>query len=141
MAEQVARGAEQVRALGATTFVVSDGAGGSTSGTSASGGFYLSRDAMTAELANLKQLQDRITSQVRKALPMWSIQSPGQDPASLRNTVASNNSGNLYHDHLIRQGEYLGVIIAKMESALGMHQANDEQARQAINAQGSGSHF
>jgi hypothetical protein len=117
-------------------FFLSDGptggGGGGASAGSGAAGFYLSRDAMTAELENLKRLRDRIDAQLDLSRPMWTIISPGQDPASLRNTDASNNSGIFYRGHLLRQGSYLGTVIQKMEDALGIYQANDEQVSKDI---------
>ncbi|MBB1152479.1 hypothetical protein [Amycolatopsis dendrobii] len=123
---------------GASFFVAdgSPGGGGASGGGGGAPGFYLSKDAMTAELTNLKKLQARIEAQINNARPMWSITPPGQDPASLRNTDASNNSGNLYQGHLTRQSAYLGTVIQKMEDALGIHSSHDEQAGHDINQAG-----
>jgi hypothetical protein len=129
----------QAKALGAANFVVADG-GGSSAGAGGAG-FSLSRDDMTAELGNLRKLADRITLQLEASQPMWSIQSPGKDPASLRNTDASNKSGLAYRDFLTRQSRFVAVIIDKMEKALGMHTANDQQAAQTVNAQNDGGRF
>ncbi|MFF4599450.1 PE domain-containing protein [Amycolatopsis sp. NPDC001319] len=96
---------------------------------------------MTTELANLQQLQRRIADQLRAAVPMWSIQSPGNDPASLRNTDASNKSGRAYQDALIRQRDFVGVFIGKIQTALGIYGAKDEQAAQDVSAAGDGGHF
>lgn len=125
---------------GASFFVADGPAGGGASGGGSAPGFYLSKDAMTAELGNLKKLRARIDAQLNAAVPMWSIVSPGQDPASLRNTNASNNSGNSYRSHLVRQSAYLGTVTQKMEEALGIHDAHDQQAGQDLNKQGEG-HF
>jgi hypothetical protein len=133
-------GQEQA-AVNAAKFVVAGGGGGGASGGSAAGAFTLDRDAMTTELANLRDLQGRIERQLSKAVPMWSIESPGQDPASLRNTAASNKSGAAYRDFLTRQSNFAKVIIGKMETALGIHTANDEQAAQTISTQGDGGRF
>jgi hypothetical protein len=143
VAEQAgAQGSQAGRALGGMNFFLSDGStgggGGGASSGSGAAGFYLSREAMTTELGNLKRLGDRIHAQLQAAIPMWTIQSPGQDPASLRNTSASNISGDHYRGHLMRQNAYLGTIITKMEQALGIHAANNEQASKDIGAQGGG---
>ena len=133
-------GQEQA-AVNAAKFVVAGEGAGGASGGSAAGAFTLDRDAMTTELANLRNLQRRIADQLYKAVPMWSIQSPGQDPASLRNTAASNKSGEAYRDFLTRQNDFATAIIGKMETALGMHTANDEQAAHTVNTQGDGGRF
>jgi hypothetical protein len=121
-------------------FFLSDGptggGGGGASGGSGAAGFYLSSDAMTTELGNLKKLRTRIDIQLDRSRPMWSIVSPGQDPASLRNTSASNNSGDFYRGHLLRQSAYLGTVIQKMENALGIHESNNEQASTDITQTG-----
>ncbi|PKV92932.1 hypothetical protein ATK30_3764 [Amycolatopsis echigonensis] len=128
--------------LTGASFFVADGpaGGGGASGGGGAPGFYLSKEAMTAELTNLQNLQTRIDSQIEKAVPMWSIVPPGKDPASLRNTDASNNSGNYYRGHLMRQSAYLGSVIQKMKDALGIHDAHDQQAGKDITKQGEG-HF
>ncbi|MEV8613140.1 PE domain-containing protein [Amycolatopsis sp. NPDC051373] len=134
--------AGQEQALKAARFVVAgEGGGGAAGGGSAAGAFALDRDAMTAELGNLKKLQDRISDQLRVAVPMWSIQSPGNDPASLRNTAACNKSGLAYQDALVRQRDFVGVFIGKIEEALGIYESSDEQAAQTVNTQGDGGHF
>ncbi|MEV6904210.1 hypothetical protein [Amycolatopsis sp. NPDC051372] len=133
-------GQEQA-AVNAARFVVTGGGGGGASGGSATGAFTLDRASMTSELANLRDLLDRITVQRNKARPMWSIESPGNDPASLRNTEASNKSGLAYLDFLTKQHDFVTVIIGKIETALGMHTANDEQAAQTVNVQGNGDRF
>ncbi|WP_158684565.1 hypothetical protein [Amycolatopsis orientalis] len=122
--------------LTGASFFVADGQAGGASGGGGAPGFYLSKDAMTAELTNLQKLQERIKGQLEAARPMWSILSPGQDPASLRNTDASNNSGYHYRDHLLRQSAYLNSIIQKMQDALGIHEAHDEQAGKDIKQAG-----
>ncbi|MEC3980850.1 hypothetical protein [Amycolatopsis sp. H20-H5] len=93
---------------------------------------------MTTELGNLKTLRARIEDQLRNAIPMWTIQSPGQDPASLRNTDANNTSGNYYRGHLMRESAYLSSVIQKMDDALGIHEANDRQAGNDLNQAGGG---
>ncbi|WP_328606707.1 hypothetical protein OG943_43575 [Amycolatopsis sp. NBC_00345] len=123
---------------GAEFFVIDsppDGGGGAASGAA---GFHLSRDALATELANLKNLRERISSQVDEARPMWSIVPPGQDPASMRNTDASNNSGNFYHGHLLKESAYLDSFIHKMAEALGTHEANDQQASTDAKQAGQG---
>ncbi|MFF0146539.1 hypothetical protein ATK36_0705 [Amycolatopsis sulphurea] len=133
--------AGQEQALNAAKFVVAgEGAGGVSSG-STGGAFTLDRDAMTTELDNLKKLQRRIADQLNGAVAMWSIQSPGNDPASLRNTDASNKSGLAYRDTLTRQRDFVGVFIAKIETALGIHEANDEQAAQTVDTKSDGGRF
>ncbi|MBB4684647.1 hypothetical protein [Amycolatopsis jiangsuensis] len=127
--------------MNAATFVVAGAGGGGASGGSGGGAFTLDRDAMTAELTNLKKLKDRIAAQIDRAAPMWSIQSPGNDPASLRNTDASNRSGLAYRDALVRKRDFVGVFIEKIEKALGIHEANDEQAAQTVNTKGDGGRF
>lgn len=124
--------------LTGASFFVADGpaGGGGASGGGGAPGFYLSKDAMAAELANLQNLQKRIDKQIDAARPMWSIVPPGQDPASLRNTDASNNSGNHYRGHLQRQSAYLDSIIQKMKDALGIHEAHDEQSGKDIKQAG-----
>ncbi|SEP47904.1 hypothetical protein [Amycolatopsis saalfeldensis] len=101
-------------------------------------GFRLSREAMIAELANLESLRDTIDRQVDTARPMWSILSPGQDPASLRNTDASNTSGDFYRGHLGRESGYLSTVIQKMRAALGLHETTDQQAGTAVKQAGQG---
>ncbi|WP_432850838.1 hypothetical protein ACQPXB_09120 [Amycolatopsis sp. CA-161197] len=133
-------GQEQA-AVNAAKFVVAGGGGGGASGGSASGAFALDRDAMTTELGNLQKLKDRIDKQQEVCRPMWSIESPGKDPASLRNTDASNKSGLAYRDFLSQQSRFVGVIIGKIETALGMHTANDEQAAHSVTIQGDGGRF
>ncbi|WIX83299.1 hypothetical protein QRX50_22330 [Amycolatopsis carbonis] len=134
--------AGQEQALNAARFVVAgEGGGGAPGGGSAGGAFALDRDAMTTELGNLKKLQDRIADQLYQARPLWSIQSPGNDPASLRNTAACNKSGVAYQEALKRQRDFVGVFIGKMEKALGIHEASDEQAAQTVNSKGDGGHF
>ncbi|MBB4683955.1 hypothetical protein [Amycolatopsis jiangsuensis] len=133
--------AGQEQAVNTPTFVVAGAGGGGASGGSAGGAFALDRDAMTTELANLKKLQRRIGDQRDHAAPMWSIQSPGNDPASLRNTEASNNSGLAYRDSLTRQYDFVGFFIAKIEKALGIHEENDEQAAQTVNTKSDGGRF
>ena len=115
-------------------FIVSDGpavGGGAAVGGAApgeGGGFVMSRDEMDAQLKRLQQLRERIKIQLQHAVPLWTIESPGQDPASLRNTEAANNSGNYYRGHLLRQSGYLSTIIEKMQDALGIIEETDEQA-------------
>jgi hypothetical protein len=134
--------AGQEQELNAARFVVAgEGGGGASGGGSAGGGFTLDRDAMTTELGNLKKLQDRIADQLRAAVPMWSIQSPGNDPASQRNTAACNNSGLAYQNALVRQRDFVGVFIGKIEKALGIHESSDEQAAHTVNTQSDGGHF
>ncbi|MFI5611079.1 hypothetical protein [Amycolatopsis sp. NPDC051903] len=133
-------GQEQV--LSAARFVVAgEGGGGAAGGGSAGGAFALDRDAMTAELANLQKLQRRIAAQLNEAVPMWSIQSPGNDPASLRNTDASNKSGLAYQQSLTKQHDFVSVFIGKIQTALGIHVDNDEQAAHTVKATGDGGHF
>ncbi len=130
-----------IGALTGANFFLTDGpagGGGASGGGGGAPGFYLSKDAMTAELTNLQNLQKRIDKQIDAARPMWSITPPGQDPASLRNTDASNNSGNYYRGHLLRQSAYLDSIIQKMKDALGIHTAHDEQAGHDVNQAGQG---
>ncbi|MET7993099.1 hypothetical protein ABZU76_19610 [Amycolatopsis sp. NPDC005232] len=141
MAEQ---GAPGVPASG-LNFVVTGGpasaGGGAASGAGAaatSGGFYLSPEDLKAELQNLEKLSKRIDDQLRNALPLWTIQSPGQDPASLRNTKASNTSGDYYRGHLSRQKSYVDQIIEQMQKALGIHVENDVQTGVDIKKQGEG---
>ncbi|RJQ86822.1 hypothetical protein [Amycolatopsis panacis] len=133
--------AEQEQTGNTPTFVVAGEGGGGASGGPTGGAFTLDRDAMSTELSNLKKLQDRIAAQIGKAAPMWSIQSPGNDPASLRNTEASNKSGLAYCDALTRQRDFVGVFITKIEKALGLHETNDEQAAQTVNLKGDGDHL
>ncbi|MFF0144673.1 hypothetical protein ATK36_3147 [Amycolatopsis sulphurea] len=128
-------------ALNAGMFVVAGEEGGGASGGSPGGAFTMDRDAMTRELENLKKLRDRVNMQLRNAAPMWSIQSPGNDPASLRNTDASNKSGLAYRDSLVRQRDFVGVFIEKIEKALGLHTTNDGQAAQTVNTKGDGGRF
>ncbi|MFC3450740.1 hypothetical protein [Amycolatopsis speibonae] len=104
------------------------------------GGFSLSRDEMTAELENLRRLHDRIEAQRERAAPLWSIVSPGSDPASVRNTNASNTSGTSYGEHLARQSQFVATIIGKIQTALGITQQHDEQAAAEIGNVGGG-HF
>ncbi|MGV9292711.1 hypothetical protein [Amycolatopsis sp. NPDC003676] len=127
-------------ALAGARFFLADGTSRTGGGSSGGGapGFYLSKDAMAAELKNLQNLRTRIDSQIEKAVPMWTITPPGKDPASLRNTDASNNSGNYYRGHMMRQSAYLGSIIQKMKDALGIHDAHDQQAGRDIGQQGEG---
>lgn len=113
---------------------------GDLNAAGSAGGFTLSREDMTTELENLRLLRDRVREQRRAAAPMWSIASPGQDPASLRNTKASNNSGNCYGDYLDRQSRFLDTIIGKMQTALGITTQHDEQAGVDIGKVGGG-HF
>lgn len=132
----------QEGALNAAKFVVADaGSGGASGGEVGGGAFTLDRDAMTSELDNLRKLKDRVDKQVEMSRPMWSIQSPGTDPASLRNTDASNKSGLSYREFLLKQSRSFAVIIGKIETALGMHSANDDQAAQAVNTQANGERF
>ncbi|WP_147397387.1 hypothetical protein [Amycolatopsis panacis] len=134
--------AGQDGALNAAKFVVADaGSGGASGGGSAGGAFTLDRDAMTTELGNLRKLRGRIQDQLSAAAPMWSIQSPGNDPASLRNTDACNKSGLAYRDSLVRQRDFVGIFIEKIEKALGLHETNDEQAAHTVNAKGDGGRF
>ncbi|MYW92410.1 hypothetical protein G3I59_17800 [Amycolatopsis rubida] len=134
--------AGQEQALNAAMFVVSgEGGGGAGGGGSAGGAFSLDRDAMTAELANLQKLHRQISDLLREAVPMWSIQSPGNDPASLRNTDASNKSGTAYRDSLVKQRDFVSVFIGKIQSALGIHEDNDQQAAQTVSVKGNGGHF
>lgn len=120
----------------------SAGGGGASGGEAVAGGggFHLSPDDLKAELENLKKLSRRIDDQLRNAVPLWTIQSPGQDPASLRNTKASNTSGDYYRGHLSRQKSYADQIIQQMEKALGIHEGNDVQMSADIKTQGGG-HF
>lgn len=118
----------------------SAGGGGASAGGAGGGGFRLSPDDLKAELENLKKLSRRIDDQLRNAVPLWTIQSPGQDPASLRNTKASNTSGDYYRGHLSRQKSYADQIIQQMQKALGIHEGNDVQMSADIKTQGEG-HF
>lgn len=124
-------------------FFVSDtptGGGGAAGGAALGGtsGFMMSRDEMDTELKRLEDLRRRIEDQIQAAAPLWSIQSPGQGPASLRNTEAANNSGQYYRGHLLRQSGYLSTIITKMQNALGIVEETDAQAGKDIVKQGAG---
>jgi hypothetical protein len=123
---------------GAEFFVTDSPPDGGSGATSRAAGFYLSREALATELENLKNLRERISSQVDQARPMWSIVSPGHDPASMRNTDASNNSGNFYQKHLLKESAYLDSFIHKMAEALGTHEANDQQAGTDVKQTGQG---
>jgi hypothetical protein len=139
VAEQAGlQGAQVGGVLSGANFFLTDSptGGGGSAASGGSAGFCLSRDAMTDELGNLKRLRDRIDAQLDLSRPMWSIISPGQDPASLRNTEASNSSGNFYRGHLLRQSAYLGTVIQKIEDALGIHESNNEQATKDIKQTG-----
>jgi hypothetical protein len=122
---------EQVR------FWVTDRPGGG--GAPAAGqGYAMSTEEMTTELGKLERLWENIEVQKEKAKPMASIVSPGLDQASLRNTEACNTSGRYYLGHLDRQSQYLGTIIDKMHTALGITGRNDEQVAEDVTNQSGG---
>ncbi|WP_329072054.1 PE domain-containing protein [Amycolatopsis sp. NBC_01480] len=126
------------RPLGDADFFAPGSQPGGSATPGAAAGFRLSREAMTAELGNLQKLRTRIDAQLDAAVPMWSIISPGQDPASLRNAAASNKSGDFYRGHLVRESTYLSTVINKMRAALGIHETTDQQAGTAVNQAGQG---
>ncbi|WP_410655222.1 hypothetical protein [Amycolatopsis sp. lyj-112] len=133
MAEQNTIGGDFMAGL---NFFVSD----DLNRAGSAGGFTLSHEDMAAELENLRRLHNRIEIQRRRAAPLWSIVSPGSDPASVRNTTASNASGESYDDLLTQQSQFVATIIGKIETALGMTQRHEEQAAAEIGNVGGG-HF
>lgn len=126
--------------LAGMNFIVSDtpAGGGAAGAMPGAGGFVMGRDEMDAQLTRLQELRRRIDQQQREAVPLWTIQSPGEDPASLRNTEAANNSGRYYLGHLQRQSGYVSTIIEKMQRALGVLGEADEQAGKDIAKQDGG---
>jgi hypothetical protein len=122
-------------AIGAAVGVAGAVAAGAAA--SAGGGFTMSKDEMTAMLTKAQATQNLISEQMTKARNIAVLDPPGDDDSSKAFTQTAIDSGRYYLGHLNIQYNRYGQLIKKLKDALDIHDNNEQQAAQAIQAPGA----
>ncbi|MEU4518453.1 hypothetical protein AB0F52_06990 [Amycolatopsis sp. NPDC024027] len=94
-------------------------------------GFAMSSDEMRAMLEKAKTQREVLAEQLRKARYLMQARPPAEEPvsqAAVNGPNGINEAGAYYEGHLHYQFNYLTELIQKLQQALGITQAADQQA-------------
>ncbi|MEU8630981.1 hypothetical protein AB0C38_02355 [Amycolatopsis sp. NPDC048633] len=99
-------------------------------------GFAMSSSEMRAMLKNAKDLRISIQQQRDAAQVLSQATPPAQEPASTDAVLGPNGvneTGRFYQGHLDYQYNYLSELIKRLQKALGIVEAADQQAADDTN--------
>ncbi|WIY04478.1 hypothetical protein QRX60_11745 [Amycolatopsis mongoliensis] len=99
-------------------------------------GFAMSSSEMRAMLKNAEDLRISIQQQRDAAQVLSQATPPAQEPASVGAVVGPNGvneTGRFYQGHLDYQYNYLSELIKRLQKALGIVEAADQQAADDTN--------
>jgi hypothetical protein len=102
-------------------------------------GFAMSSDEMRAMLKKAEDLRISIQQQRDAARVLSQATPPAQEPASTDAVVGPNGvneAGRFYRGHLDYQYNYLSELIKRLQKALGIVAAADQQAAADTNKTG-----
>ncbi|MDX3194189.1 hypothetical protein PV458_37835 [Streptomyces sp. MN03-5084-2B] len=94
-------------------------------------GFAMSSDEMRAMLEKAKNQRDALSEQLRKARYLLMATPPAEEPvsqAAVNGPNGVNEAGAYYEGHLHYQFNYLTELIRRLQQALGITEAADQQA-------------
>ncbi|MFB9684754.1 hypothetical protein [Amycolatopsis plumensis] len=94
-------------------------------------GFAMSADEMRAMLKKAQTQRDELSEQLRLARYLMMATPPAEEPvsqAAVNGPNGVNEAGAYYGGHLQYQFNYLTELIGRMQQALGITQAADQQA-------------
>lgn len=99
---------------------------------SSGGGFVMSREEMEDLLDRCRRVRNRVDTMRQDSRQLDNVSAPAQDPASLSYNPAVNESGRYYLGHLDLWKARLDDLVDKLEDALGITTAKDEQVAEDI---------
>lgn len=94
-------------------------------------GFAMSSDEMRAMLKKAKDQRETLVQQIRAADHLFLAMPPAEEPvsqAAVNGPNGINESGSYYQGHLQYQFNYLTELIRRLQQALGITEAADQQA-------------
>ena len=103
-------------------------------------GFSMSSDEMRALLTKAKTMRDVIRQHRNDATKLIQVTPPADEPASNNAVFAENGiikTGDKYMEHMQNQEDYFSELIQRMERALGITEAADQQASETAKKSGS----
>lgn len=120
-------------------FWITDTVAGAPAAPANGQGFSMRSDEMRALLAKCRAQRDSITAYFMDADRLSRVVPPGNEPASataVNGPNGINETGRYYQGHLRYQYDYYTELIHRMEKALGMTTATDQEAAGAAKKAG-----
>ncbi|EID54763.1 hypothetical protein [Saccharomonospora xinjiangensis] len=105
-------------------------------------GFSLSREEAEEALREFKGIYDDLVRMEAQARQLREMRPAAEDPASLafHETIVGGAAGpgafGYGHGHVLKEIEFFGRLVARLEKALGLVTESDEEANQQISSAG-----